>query len=270
MNIQAPAPKHSLPGVRRVAHKAPLGVGMLLAILLSAPSGAPGKEQFIGLELETGPVWQSRNDVQIPNDPSGTRFSLYDFAGSGPWPAARLYVTLFPSARHSLRLLLAPLVVRADGPLREPVEFSGGSFAADEPATATYRFNSWRVTYRYRMRETERFSWHLGFSAKIRDAKIQLDQAGTSARKTDVGFVPLLHLAACWRPGGRWQVLIDLDALAGGPGRAEDLSIKFAYALREDTALAIGYRTVEGGADVDEVYNFAWLHYLVFSVTTRF
>lgn len=270
MKIQALAQKRFLLSVRRVAHKAPLGTAILFAILISAPSGAPGKEPIFGLELEAGPVWQSRNDVQIPNDPSGTRFSLYDFAGSGPWPAARLYVTLFPAARHSLRLLLAPLVARAEGPLGEPVEFAGGSFATDEPATATYRFNSWRLTYRYRMRETERFSWHLGFTAKIRDAKIQIDQSGSSARKTDVGFVPLLHLAACWRPGGRWQVLLDLDALAGGPGRAEDLCIKLAYDLREDTALAFGYRTVEGGADVDAVYNFAWLHYLVFSVKTRF
>lgn len=30
-------------------------------------------------------------------------------------------------------------------------------------------------------------------------------------------------------------------------------------------SLHAGYRTVEGGADVEEPYNFAWLHYLVVS-----
>jgi len=34
--------------------------------------------------------------------------------------------------------------------------------------------------------------------------------------------------------------------------------------------VAAGYRTVEGGADVDEVYNFAWLHYAVLSVSYGF
>jgi hypothetical protein len=42
------------------------------------------------LELEAGPVWQSRNDVQVPNTAEGTRFSLADLAGNGPWPAIRL------------------------------------------------------------------------------------------------------------------------------------------------------------------------------------
>jgi hypothetical protein len=34
--------------------------------------------------------------------------------------------------------------------------------------------------------------------------------------------------------------------------------------------VSAGYRTVEGGADVDEVYNFAWLHYAVLSASYRF
>jgi len=28
----------------------------------------------------------------------------------------------------------------------------------------------------------------------------------------------------------------------------------------------IGYRMVEGGADVDEVYNMAWIHYAVMGI----
>ena len=39
----------------------------------------------VELELEAGPVWQTRNDVQIPNTAAGTRFSLVDLAGKGPW-----------------------------------------------------------------------------------------------------------------------------------------------------------------------------------------
>ncbi len=31
-----------------------------------------------------------------------------------------------------------------------------------------------------------------------------------------------------------------------------------------------GYRTVKGGADTDDVYNFAWFHAEVFSEVVRF
>lgn len=236
--------------------------------LAAAPAAAD--EPALSVELEAGPVWQSLNDVQIPNDETGTRFSLVDFAGNGPWFSGRAYVTLTAAERHQVRLLLAPLTIRAEGELGEPVDFAGETFEAGVPTTATYRFNSWRATYRYRMRDGERFAWWLGFTAKIRDAKIQLDQPGVSADKPDVGFVPLLHLAARYRPADRWRILLDLDALAGGPGRAEDFSVKVARDLSDDISLSCGYRTVEGGADVDEVYAFAWLHYLVFSLEWRY
>jgi hypothetical protein len=41
------------------------------------------------------------------------------------------------------------------------------------------------------------------------------------------------------------------------------------WAVRDGTVFRIGYRTVEGGADNDEVYNFAWLHYAVAGVELR-
>ena len=66
------------------------------------------------------------------------------------------------------------------------------------------------------------------------------------------------------------RAVVDLDALAGGPGRAEDLSLKLAYDINERWTVTGGYRTVEGGADTDEVYNFAWFHSAVVSAVVRF
>jgi hypothetical protein len=222
------------------------------------------------VELEAGPVWQSRNDVQIPNDASGTRFSMIDLQGNGPWPAGRLYLTWNISSRHSLRALAAPLSVTETGVLPSQTSFSGATFDADTPTEATYQFNSWRLTYAYRFYKNPRWVWWIGFTAKIRDAKIELSQSGKSAAKTDVGFVPLLHIKGWYRFAERWRLLLDIDALAGGPGRAEDASLKLCADLNDRWSLSAGYRTVEGGADVDEVYNFAWLHYAVASVSCRF
>ena len=222
------------------------------------------------LELEGGAVWQSLKDVQIPNDITGTRFSLVDVIGKGPWPAVRLYATWNINESHGLRLLLAPLSVTETAELHAPVDFAGSSFVAGIPTKATYKFNSWRLSYRYRFHAGEHWRWWIGFTAKIRDAKIRLDQGAEVAEKTDVGFVPLLHIAGTWRIASHWTAELDIDALAGGPGRAEDASLKLRYQFNDRWSMAVGYRTVEGGADVEEVYNFAWLHYAVVATSWVF
>ncbi|MDX1675165.1 MAG: hypothetical protein R3314_10265, partial [Longimicrobiales bacterium] len=77
------------------------------------PAGPPIPRWVV--ELEAGPAWQSYNDVEIPNDGTATRFSLYDLAGAGPWPAGRLYVTWNITDRHGLRLLAAPFSLTETG-----------------------------------------------------------------------------------------------------------------------------------------------------------
>ena len=222
------------------------------------------------VELEAGPAWQSRNDVQIPNDETGTRFSLVDLVGSGPLPAARLYILWNVSERHGLRVLLAPLSYTKSGQFTSSVNFAGETFQPGVPTDATYKFNSWRLSYRYKIYRGTEWHWWIGFTAKLRDAKIGLEQQGRSASKTDLGFVPLLHVAGQVRLGSQWSTVLDVDGLAGGPGRAVDGSLKLRYVLNNSWRIAAGYRTVEGGADVEEVYNFAWFHYATVSVEYQF
>jgi len=244
---------------------------MLAALGLAvAPAVFAQEPTRFAVELELGPVWQSSNDVQIPNDADGTRFSLVDLAGYGPWPAGRLYLTWNINERHGLRALAAPLSFTETGILQEPVDFAGASYLPGVPTEATYQFDSWRLTYRYRFHDGDRWTWWVGATAKIRDAKIELQQGDVTSRDTDLGFVPLLHLAADWRLSERWHLLLDLDALAGGPGRAEDFAAKLAYDVNDRWSITAGYRTVEGGADTDDVYAFAWFHYAVVSGIYRF
>jgi len=245
----------------------------VLLITLStvrAWAGPADPASAFAVEFESGAVWQGRNDVQIPNTEDGTRFSLDSFAGRGPWPAVRIYVTWNVRPRHYLRLLAAPLSYKESIEFEEPTDFAGKSFAAGVGTDATYKFNSYRITYGYRLHAGERWLWWVGFTAKVRDAKIQIEQAGNSSKETDLGFVPLLHLRGICKLAGGWSALIDRDALAGGPGRAEDLAIKLDYRLNERWSISGGYRTLEGGADVETVYNFAWLHYAVVSACLRF
>ena len=240
------------------------------AILMIAVTASAQPSKF-ALELEAGPVWQSYNDVEIPNDGTATRFSLKDLTGSGPWFSARAYLTWNINDRHGIRALAAPLSITETAVTTDPIRFAGADFAAGVSTEATYKFNSWRLGYRYTFGGGgEVWTWRLGFTAKIRDAKIALSQGDVSSEKTDLGFVPLLHVSTDWQFTNGWFMLLDIEALAGGPGRAEDVSLKLSHELSPKWSIAGGYRLVEGGADVEEVYNFAWFHFAVLSTTLRF
>jgi hypothetical protein len=261
--------RHADGNVRKLLLKTAIGLTMLSVAAPAIGSDETTERRFV-VELEAGPVWQSRNDVQIPNTEDGTRFSLVDVVGKGPRPAARLYLTWNINPRHSLRALAAPLSITETGELSSMTGFEGAVFNPGVPTEATYKFNSWRLTYRYRFYSGSRWAWWIGFTAKIRDAKIELSQEGESAQKTDIGFVPLLYIRGWYRFAERWRLVLDVDALAGGPGRAEDASLKLYADIGRRWSVSVGYRTVEGGADVEEVYNFAWLHYAVVSGLYRF
>jgi hypothetical protein len=245
-----------------------LGISVVGVLTVAVPARAQQTRPTprLAIEVEAGQVWQSRNAAQIPNDESATRFSLVPIVGKGPWPAVRGYVTWNVNERHALRLLVAPLSIRESGTLARPIQFAGASYVPGAPVAAEYAFNSYRLTYRYRVRDGSRGTAWVGFTAKVRDATIALEQGATASRKDDLGFVPLLHLAGEWRMTPRWLATADADALAGGPGRAEDVAVKLGYRATPRLSLHAGYRMVEGGADVPAAYTFAWLHYAVVSV----
>jgi hypothetical protein len=254
----------------RIVRTALISCAGIVSILFGPACAVPAEPlPTFTAEVEAGPVWQSGNDVQIPNTEDGTRFSIVDLIGNGPYPAARLYITWNIADRHGLRLLLAPLNIKGSGVPGAPIDFAGEAFDPGVSTDATYKFNSWRITYRYRLYNGQPWRWWVGFTGKIRDAKIELGQPGKRAEKTDVGFVPLLHIAGEYRLSPGWRLRLDLDALAGGPGRAVDAAINVRYDLGDRWSLSVGYRTIEGGANVEEVYNFAWLHYATISVLYR-
>ena len=232
-------------------------------------SNASSDELQWGFGIEVGPVWQSRNDVQIPGD-TGTRFSLADFAGAGPFPFYRLELIYDINPRHSLRFLVAPLEYTESGTLNGDVFFVDQTFDAGQATEAGYRFNSYRATYRYLFYDTETWRWRIGVTAKIRDAEITLKQAGKFASDSNTGFVPLLNLYGEYQLADRWNFVFDFDGLASPQGRAIDLGLIARYDMSRQWYVGGGYRMLEGGADNSEVYNFAWFNYLLLSAGYHF
>ncbi len=67
-------------------------------------------------------------------------------------------------------------------------------------------------------------------------------------------------------PWNRFRFLIEGNALAASQGRAEDLLFAIMYKPVQNLSLKAGYRFLEGGADNDKVYTFAFIHYIVAGV----
>jgi hypothetical protein len=215
--------------------------------------------QKIQIEIEGGPAFQTRNDVQIPTD-TGSRFSLVNFS-SGPFASARGTLLVSPWPRHYFRLLIAPFTAVVHGVPSSAISFFGSNFAADTSTEGVYRFNSYRLTYAFRAIWTEKWELAVGFTGKIRDAEISLRQGNLRASRYDVGFVPLLHLFARFQPNEDWAIVFDGDGLAAPQGRAFDLALKGYYTLAPQWKLFFGYRMVEGGTEGGgTVYNVAWIH----------
>lgn len=242
------------------------GVFIFLGVL--AIDAATHAGEF-NLQTEGGTVWFSRNDVRIPGD-GGTKFDMLDLTGHGPDAYIRLYATYDFNNRHALRLTYAPLQVDGTGRLHENVTFRDEVFTADAPVTGTYRFNTYRVTYRWTFHESERWLWGLGAAALVRDAEIALEQAGHRQSKDDLGVVPLLHVYGAYQFSGRLHVVMDAEGAWSPRGRAIDAALKAEYDFESEWYVGAGYRTLEGGADNDDVFTFAWIHYALVEVGYRF
>ena len=244
-----------------------LGAACVVTALAVSPAAAQD-EPRIRLTFESAGIWQNRNDVRIPPD-TGTEFSITDLIGAGPSSAVRAEFTTRLTKRQQLRLVYAPLRVTGSGVPVDRLEFAGRTFTAT-PIDAEYQFSSYRATYRFRFADGDTWRWWIGFTAFVRDARIALEQSGASAEDADLGFVPLGHLAGTARLSERWRFDLDLDFAAAPQGRALDLAALMRYEPTPRWHVAFGYRTIEGGADVDQVYTFAWINAAVVRVGVGF
>jgi len=248
--------------------RSPLGTTILAAFswLALLPAGA---RCALRLDVESGLVGSGYNDVRIPGD-TGTLFSLSEDLATDSAPYFRARIEYAFGGRHAISALYAPLTLTAAGTLADAVIFADAEFPAGTEVEGTYTFNSYRLTYRYTLAESDRFEAGVGFTAKIRDALIRVEGGGQSAEKTNVGFVPLLNFRLAWDLTDRVGLLLEGDALAAPQGRAEDVVAALLYDATDHVQFRLGYRVVEGGADNDEVYTFALLNYASAGVVISF
>jgi len=237
----------------------------LLTVLLAA--GTAGAQ--LSVDLEGGMVSSLYNDVRIPGD-EGTLFSLTDDIATDAGEFFRVRVGYTFAGRHTVSGLYAPLTLTANGTAPVDISYNGEMFAEGSELDGSYTFNSYRLTYRYEFTPRGKWSYGLGFTAKIRDAAIKIESGEQVSEKTNVGFVPLLNFRVRYDVNDAVALSLEGDALAAPQGRAEDVMLALHYHVTDAAELRIGYRFVEGGADNDEVYNFTFLNYALLGVTLHF
>jgi hypothetical protein len=234
------------------------------------------------ITVESGAAFNGSNDVQAPNAPNnkGTRFSLTDdFTPTQPVIFLRAEASYLLNERHRFRLTAVPLTFNYDKNGSKQISFDGTIFddanltsiTSPPNTTASYQFNTYRVSYRYRLVNREKTKFELGLTGLLRDAKIELTQGSTNQKNTDLGFVPLISFYLGYDFTPKFTAEITGDALVGPVGRAEDIFAGFRINLLQDKVQTkVGYRIIEGGADVDQVYNFSLFHFATVGLTATF
>jgi hypothetical protein len=222
------------------------------------------------IELEAGVAFTGYNDVQIPSD-EGTRLSLADDTNSKPALALRVRAGYTFADRHTVMFLAAPLTVRGTGTLDRNVSYYGVPFPSGTEVESAYRFDSYRLTYKYTFLDNEAFTLAAGLTGKVRSADIGLMYKYGYAKRTDLGVVPLIHFMGEWKITPEIGLLLDADALVTPFGRAEDVLAALQYRPSDRVSYRLGYRVLEGGSDGGgSVYTFALFHYVTAGMTVRF
>jgi len=242
-----------------------LAVCIMLLLFLSVSTT---KAQAL-IDFETGLIFSGYNDVRIPGN-NGTLFSLKNDLKSKTELFYRIRLNYTINARHTISLLYAPLETKSMGIVSNDILFKEVVFPAYTEITGDYKFNSYRLTYRYDIVKKPKIEFGLGITAKIRDARIALSTPGLTAEKNNIGFVPIINFRLLWNIDNKFGILLDGDALSAPQGRAEDVLIAAIYTLSDRFKIRTGYRILEGGADNDEVYTFSLFHYAVFGLSYTF
>ncbi len=220
-------------------------------------------------DIETGGAFAGHyNDIKIPGD-TGTLFSAVDDLEAESNLFLRMCITGRISNRHNISALVSILKVKSTGAFDKNVVFYGKTFNQGISNELNYKFNNYRLTYRFDFFASEKFRFGAGLTLFIRDAYIELKNSSGSAKKENIGFVPLINLKLEWNIVSWFGLYLDADFLFSPKGRAEDFSVAFLFNLNKTISLRAGYRMLEGGADNDTVYNFTIFHFITFAVTIK-
>jgi len=220
------------------------------------------------VNIESGVLFTGLNNIR--NGINGTLFSLKNDLSTPPSPFLRVRAGLLLNNKHHFSILFAPLKSLVTGTIDRDILYEGNDFKANIPLEATYKFNSYRLTYNRRIINDNKFKFGLGLSAKIRDAGTSLKNKELLSENFSIGFAPLINVLANWNISQKAVIDFLGEGIIASKGRAIDLSLSGRYSFTKSLQGNIGYRLLEGGADGSSRYNFIQFHFIFASLNFSF
>lgn len=215
------------------------------------------------LRLMPQATFGGRNTVQRPNNDEGTRVNLNNELGRENDATFSPRIELeYNYNRHHIIATVALLGDKFKGATNRDILYDGVLFNAGNNIEAKYKFNTYRIGYRYRLVDQPRFFFDIGATILFRDAYISMENSTDKAKFSNFGVAPLVSYYLEWKAAERFSLLTYGDAFAIKVGRAEDIFAGAKYQFTSNISGTAGYRLLEGGSDGDKVYTMSAFHFL--------
>lgn len=241
----------------------------LLAASMAATAAAQSQSSF-RLRIMPQVGFGGHNTVALPNH-TGTRISLSNELNENHKAlfAPRLEFEYIYRRNH---FIVTGMLLRSKyhGVAERPIRFGDSEFGVGVPLNATYRFNSYRFTYRYGVVDNPKFKLELGATVLIRDAMISMSSPCQKSSFYNIGVAPLLSYSITWQPTPAIALLSYGDAFGVKKGRAEDIFAGIRYDFADHFAVLGGYRLLEGGSSGDKIYTYSLFHFLSLGLEVKF
>lgn len=221
----------------------------------------------ISTDIETGIVNVNRNDASSSwknsfGDLNGLDGTLFSYANDFNNPIKPLFrfrasYTFGKSKKHFLSFLATPVQYKTEGILNNPITFNSNVFEANQKTEGFYKFNGYRLTYRYYFVQRDDLILGLGITLNLRDAEFSLKQGSKYERNYNRGLVPLINTYLNYKFTDKIGVLVDGDVFyVDKTGGAIDYLTGFNYTLNKNISFKTGYRFFSGvGSEKGNVYN---------------
>jgi hypothetical protein len=224
-------------------------------------------EAQLSLDIETGTFLVNRNDASSSwknsfGELNGTEGTLFSYAKDfnnplKPLIRIRTNYAFGTNNKHIISFLAAPLEYTTSGTLNNPITFNSVVFDAQKETQGFYKFNGYRLTYRYQWLQSEKITLGLGLTLNYRDAAFSLKQENLYERNYNRGFVPLINTYTRIQLKEKLSILIDGDVFyIDKTGGAIDYLTGFQFNVGKQLHIKTGYRFFSGvGSEVGNVYN---------------
>lgn len=205
--------------------------------------------------FEFGGAWMNKNDIAAPKH-SG---DVLDFnvvgATADPTSSVRSGFEFFFDKHNELFIQFSPYELRAVGTLNVPTNFNGSSYNTTDETFMAYRWNEYRVRWRYKLIDNRDFVFKLGAGLSISDNQVELSTVSQTELVSTLSALPIGHIHAGMNIGDRSELYVEVDGGGAGDEYIIDTTLQYRYKFNKHWDIGGGYRYQSVRIDTSDMYN---------------